>query len=581
MATYHINPNAADNTGSGTASSPKKTLAGITLAPGDVVRFLRGTTYADTFAPTVTGTSANPITYGAYANADGSDNLALPRPIINLTTVVSTYLSANKDFIHYTDLDVRATVAVANDTAVFYLGQNATFKRMRVDTNVGCVAAWNKSNVIIEDCELNGVSHTSTNNNNLITISADNTNIDNIQILRNVLNHKGGGGTSSHIVRAETNSASYALTRLKISGNTALPPGGGEKNPNIDTIGLRLARCPGVMVEKNTINGVLSGAFVSGGGTILTRGTIRKNTFDQCWNFGIHLPGGTRNFLIEKNRCWHPGTNAGASYYGRGIEISSSSGDGQNGGHTIRFNSCCYAKNYGGPDDNATEGVGIGLDDGTDACIVYGNVMAFNEGNGLQHFGGTGTQTGGHVISGNYFESNCSAAFKARRTGGQQLTLFIAHCSFSAHKGKTSYVLNNYFAGTTRAGILETVNCDNNIVKANNIFVDVRYPVCMPNGRGLSYHNLFHKPTATLTMQRYSDVNVNGDGVPLLPALAFTGENDYGFDPQLDARRKPRASSPCIGSGKYFVQAFDYAGLPFKSKPSIGLLEATTIDAGV
>lgn len=578
MTTYHINPNAADNTGSGTAASPKKTLAGITLAAGDKVLFLRGTTYADTFAPTVAGTSSAPITYGAYANADGSDNLALPRPIVTLSAVVSTYASTNKDFINYSDLDVRATVAVANDTAVFYLGQNASFKRMRVDTNVGCLAAYNKSNLVIEDCELNGVSHGSSNNNNLITISADNTHIDNIKILNNVLNHKGGGGSSSHIVRAETNSIAYALTRLVIKGNKALPPGGAEKNPNMNTIGLRLARCPGVVIDNNTINGVLSGAFVSGGSTIISKGKIRKNTFDQCWNFGIHLPGGTRDFIIERNRCWHPGTNAGASYYGRGIEISSSAGDGQNGGHIIRFNSCCYAKNYGGPEDNASEGVGIGLDDGCDTCTVYGNIMSFNEGNGLQHYGGTGTQTGGHVITGNYFESNCTASFKNRRTGGTQATVFNAHCGFNAHKGKTSYVANNYFAGSTKAAISQTATCQNNIVKANNVFEDVPYAICMPSTHGQAYNNLFYNPV--VTGQRYSDVTTTAGGEPTYPALSFTGENDYAFNPLLDSKKRPRANSPCVKAGKYLGQFYDQGGLPFKLAPSIGMYEIVNTDSG-
>lgn len=571
MAAYHINPNAPDNTGSGTAASPKKTLAGITLAPGDKVLFLRGTTYSDTFSPSAPGTAAQPIEYAAYAYADGSDNEALPRPIISRTAPVSTYASANKHYVSYRDLDVRGTLTVANDTAMFYLGMNAQFVNMRVDSNCGAVAVWNSSNVLIEGCELNGVSHTSANTNHVVVISADSTHIDNIKVRRCTLNHKGGGSATSHVMRAETNSVSYDLTRLVIEENVSLPPNNAEKNPNIGTIGLRLARCPGVVVRKNIVRGVLSGVYVNGVNAIITGGRIEDNDFSYCYNFGIHLPGATRNFKIRRNVCWHCGTDAGASYYGRGIEISSAAGQGQNGGHVIAFNSCCYARNWGGPADNASEGVGIGLDDGTDSCEVYGNYCAFNEGNGIQQYGGIGTMTGGHRISGNWLESNCTASFKNRRTGGTTLTNFNAHIGFSAHKGKASYVVNNLFKGATLAGISETTNSDNNLVKANNIFIDVRYPVCMPSGRGNAYNNIYYSPT--VVTQRYSDITVDANGAPTFPALAYTGSNDYGFDPKLDNKGRPKVDSPCIGAGRNVGKFPDLTGRPFALVPAIGPYE--------
>lgn len=573
MTTYYINPSLADNTGAGTTpDTPKKTRVGLNIAPGDVVLYLRGTTCTEEFGPTAPGTAGARILFGAYANADGSDNPALPRPIINVTEPVSTYSRANKDYVDYQDLDIRGTLTVGNNVSMFYLGKTAKMRRVRVETNVGAVSAWNANDVLIEGCELNGVSHASTNNNNLITISSDNTSIDNIRVLNNTLSHKGGGGSNSHVVRVETNSTTYSVTRLVIEGNTALPPNGDEKNPNADTIGLRLARCPGVRVRFNRINGVLSGIYVNGAGAIITKGRIEQNEFNHCYHFGIHLPGATRSFRIMRNKCWYPGSNMGPSYYGRGIEISSSGGQGQNGGHVIAFNSCCYARNWGGPDDNASEGVGIGLDDGTDSCDVYANVCAFNEGNGIQHFGGTGTMTGNHRISGNYLESNCMAAFKGRRTGGTQLTGFNAHISFAAHKGQTSYVVNNYMAGSTLVGISENSTSENILIKANNIFDDVKYPICMPAGRGLSYNNLFR--AVLQTVQRYSNTTQDANGVPTFPALSFTGESDFDFNPMLDAKKKPKIGSPCIGAGRRFGAFYDASGRAFKEVPSIGPYES-------
>lgn len=569
MAITYVNPNVADNTGAGTPAAPKK-LIPTTLAPGDRVRILRGTTYTGNEWTTVAGTAVQHIVFEAYANADGSDNPALPRPIINRTTVVSTYASANKDYVDVYDLDVRGTVAVANDAAMFYAGQDATFRNVRVDTNVGAFSAWNKSNITVEGCEFIGVSHSSANNNNLVTISADNTHIDGIRLLRNTLSHKGGGGTNSHVVRAETSGVAYNLTNLVIDDCIA-PPAVNGRNPNTATIGLRLARCPGVKVRRNQVRGVLAGVFVNGAGAIITGGEILDNDFSDCYHFGVHLPGATRGFKIGRNLCNNAGSNMGPSYYGRGIEISSSGGQGQNGGHEIFKNVAMYARNWGGPQDNGSEGCGIGLDDGTDECYVWGNYMAQNEGNGLQQYGGTGTDTGGHRIVGNYFENNCTASFKNRRTGGTALTAFVADCAFAVHKGRRSLLANNLFKNA-RCGVSESSGNDNILDKANNIFVDVQYPYMLPAGFGNVYNNIFHSPT--VAVQIYSGTTTDANGSPTFPGLGFTGVNDFITDPMLDENNKPRAGSPAIAAGRAMGTYLDYAGEPFRSSPAIGMYES-------
>lgn len=570
MAIIYVNPTVADNTGAGTTASPKK-LIPTNPAPGDRIRIMRGTTYTGDEWTTVPGTAAAHIVFEAYANADGSDNPALPRPIINRTTVVSTYSSNNKDYVDVYDLDVRGTIAtVSNDMSMFYLGSDATFARNRVDTNVGALSAWNKSNITVENCELNGVSHSNANNNNLVTVSADNRHIDNIRFTKCTFNHKGGGGTNSHVVRAETSSVNYNLTNLVLEDNIA-PPGATGKNPNTATIGFRLARCPGVIVRRNQVRGVLSGVFVNGAGAIITGGQILDNDFSDGYHFGVHLPGATRDFKIGRNICNNCGSNMAPSYYGRGIEISASGGQGQNGGHEIFKNVTCFARNWGGPQDNGSEGCGIGLDDGTDTCYVWGNYMADNEGNGLQQWGGTGTNTGGHRIVGNYFENNCTASLYNRRTGGTALSPFYADCAFAAHKGNVSLVANNIFKNTL-CGISESSTNDNITDKANNIFVDVRYPIVMPAGFTRSWNNVFHGPT--VPVQPYSNTTTDANNSPTFPALAYTGVNDYAFDPLLDADNKLKAGSLAIGAGRYMGDYFDYDGQLFKNPPSIGYRES-------
>jgi hypothetical protein len=571
MTLYHINPNASDNTGTGTAASPKKTLSGITLVAGDRVRFLRGTTDTSNVWTTVPGTAAAHIVFEAYANTDGTDNASLPRPIVQRTTPISTYGSGNKNYIDVFDLDFRGDLPVANDTSMIYAGKDATFRNVRVDTNVSAFSSWNNSNVTLENCEFNGVSHSSANNNNLLTIGADNTSIDNIKMLNLTLNHKGGGGTASHVVRADTSSVNYDLTNLVIDGVTAIPPGGAEKNPNTATIGLRLGRCPGVKLRNLDVRGVLSGVFVSGAGAIITGGEIYDSKFPDCYHFGIHLPGGTRGFKIGRNTAWNCGSNMGPSYYGRALEISSSGGQGQNGGHEIFKNSFAYSRNWGGPQDNGSEGCNIGLDDGTDSCYVWGNYIAFGEGNGIQQYGGTGTDTGGHRIIGNYFESNCTASFKNRRSGGTGLTAFNAHCAFSAHKGTPSVVANNVFVGSTLSAISESGDCQNILDKFNNIFVDVRYPITMPPTLSRSANNVFYSRGSMV--RKYSNITLDSNGAPTFPAIAYIGENDFTFDPMLDAEYRPMKGSPVIRAGKNIGSAVDYVGADFDSPPTIGMFE--------
>jgi hypothetical protein len=570
MTIYYINGGAADNTGAGTPASPKKTIP--TLAAGDRVRFLRGSTYTGNEWATVPGTASAHIVFEAYANADGSDNSALPKPIINRTTPAATYSSTNKDYVDVFDLDIRGTLTVANDTSMLYLGSDSTVARVRIDTNVGCIQAYNRSNLMVRDCELNGVSHTNANNNNLLTISADSANIDNVQVLGNVFNHKGGGGTNSHMARCETTSASYTLTNLVMLDNLGRPAGGVEKQVNPTAMGIRAGRCPNAKIYRNTFPGAFVGIFVNGGGGIITGVEVLDNNVQYCYMFGIHFPGGTRDCKIGRNNVSYAGSNlATSSYYGRGIEISSSGGQGQNGGHEIYNNTATYAKNWGGPSDNGSEGCGIGLDDGTDTCYVWGNYIAFNEGNGLQQYGGTGTMTGAHKIVGNYFENNCTAAIKNRRASGTLQTAFIAECAFAAHIGNPSICANNIFKNA-KCGISEAGNNANILDKANNIFLNVQHPISLPAGFTRASNNVFY--SSSPGMVKYSNSDVDANGVPLFSALGYTGVNDYEYDPQLDVDNKLGLTSGAIGAGLYLGTYNDYSGAPFKNPPSVGMYES-------
>lgn len=572
MTTYYVNPTVADNTGAGTTPATAKKLIPTALQPGDRVRLLRGSTYTGNEWTTNPGTAAAHIVFEAYANADGSDNPALPRPIVNRTTVTATYSSTNKDYVDIFDLDVRGTVTAAGDAAMLYLGEGATVRKVRVDTNVGAVAAYNKSNLLVLDSEFNGVSHDATMNNNVVIISADSKNIDNVRVAGCVFNHKGGGGSQSHLLRTDTGSASYTLTNLVIEDNLGRPAAGAEKQPNIYTMGVRASRCPNAKIRRNTFPGAFVGIFCNGGGAMITGVEILDNDLRDAWMFGVHMPGYTRNCKVGRNNVNNAGSNrAEASYYGRGIEISSQGGAGQNGGHEVFQNIACYARNWGGTLDNGSEGCGIGLDDATDSCYVWGNYMAFNEGNGLQQFGNGGTQTGGHLIVGNYFENNCTASFKDRRSGGTAQTRFVADADFAGHLGNPSIIANNLFKNS-KCGICEAPSSANILDKANNVFVNVQRPISMPVGFTRAKNNLFFADQVAMT--KYTQSDMDAGGVPVFSANPYTGIRDFSYDPQLDADNKLALTSQAIGMGAYMGVYNDYSGTPFKNPPSLGMYES-------
>lgn len=571
MTIYYIDPQAATN-GNGTSpATPMNSFVGVVWAAGNRVRIKRGSTFTGVFAPGAAGTSGNPIIIEAYYNADGSDDVVQPFPVLNVTSPLNTYGGGFKDYIEYYHLDIRANLSIANDMAVIFCGHSSVVRRCRITSNVGCIGLYSRNNVSITNNVLDGVTHGTANNNNIIIINSDTAAINNVRVSNNTVIHRGGGSSLSHCIRVE--GSTYAINGLILDYNLITPPAGVQYCTNQATIAMRLTRCPSAVVRWNKSYGMLSGVFVAGGGADVTGMLIERNDFSNMYQFGVHLTKDTHNFTIQYNTCNYNGTNvvnSVLSAYGRGIEISSSGGENATGGHTIRFNTCCYNKNYGGPSDNGSEGVGIGLDDGTINNLVYGNYVAFNEGNGIQLYGGTLTETGGNKIIANYLDSNCTASYTSRRTGGTVRNNFNGHIALANNFGKQTVVANNIFMGPTLCGVTESSNCAN-VVKANNIFYGVRYPISFTTGYNC-FNNVFH--AKDVVMVKYtSGAAYDGAGNPAFTTLAYSGTGDITADPMLDRKYRPLAGSPCIGAGKHVGAFSDYTGRPFKTPTSIGPYE--------
>lgn len=67
--TYYVSNSGSDTNNGTSASTPWKTLSKVnaaTFAPGDQILFQRGSSFYGTLTPNYSGTSGNPITYGAY-----------------------------------------------------------------------------------------------------------------------------------------------------------------------------------------------------------------------------------------------------------------------------------------------------------------------------------------------------------------------------------------------------------------------------------------------------------------------------------------------------------------------------------
>jgi hypothetical protein len=489
MATIYVDPTAA-GPGAGTLASPFKSWTSVTWAPGNTYLQKRNTIYSGVFTLSTSGTQFQRITVGAYYRPDGSDDPAQPRPVIILPPAPTSPANGasisvhnqERDFITYRNLDIRNNAAPeASDVALIWLGHNCIFENNRVASNCGGVYIYGKNSVTVSKCILDVVSCSPAYSNHGILV-AENFRINDIRILNNTIYHRGGGSAASHGVRCETYNSAASITNLVVRGNTISPPPGQNDNANREAIGIYLIHGIAAVIDRNTVTGMLTGIFIGTG----DRNYVGNNNLSRNMNFGLHITGFAKSFTIENNTCNYNGGTLTPTYYGRGIELSSAAGTHAVSEHVIRGNTCRFNYNFGGPADNGSEGVGIGLDDGTSKCSVYGNIVSNNEGNGIQLYGGGDrqrfTDTGGNTITSNRLESNCTYSVLNRRTGGTSPSPFYAHIHLSYIYGTRTIILSNIFSGSTRGGVYRD-STSSNVIVAMNIYLGVPFPLTSVSGK--------------------------------------------------------------------------------------------------
>ncbi|MET1161420.1 MAG: right-handed parallel beta-helix repeat-containing protein [Pseudoxanthomonas sp.] len=475
MATIYVDPSAA-GPGDGTLSNPFTAWTSVNWSPGNTYLQKRRTTYAGVFRPGASGTRQQRITIGAYARADGSDDPSQPRPVILLPSSPVTpqegasiaVFGQERDFITYRNLDIRnPALPEASDVAIIWLGNGSIVENIVLTSNCAGVYVFEKSGVTISACVLDVLSCSAEYANHGILV-AGNTAIDDIRILGNSIVHRGGGSPVSYGIRCEAYRREAPLTRLLVRGNRVTPPPGETYSTNRGAVGIYLVNGLAAQLDRNTVSGMLSGIRISSG----ERNRVSHNNCSANMNFGIHVTGFARSFLIEGNTCNRNGGAASPSFWGRGIELSGAAGPGAVSGHTIRRNTCMFNYNFGGPLDNGSEGVGIGLDDGVLRCAVLSNQLSFNEGNGIQLYGGppgSRPDTGGHTISGNVLNTNCTHAVLDRRSGGSAPSPFYAHIQLATIYGSPSFITSNFMVGPTR-GDVHLDSTSSNVTVRNNIY---------------------------------------------------------------------------------------------------------------
>jgi parallel beta-helix repeat protein len=457
---HYIDP-TVPGPGDGSLASPFRSWTSVSWAPGHTYLQKRGTTYSGVFQVAASGTASQRITIGAYYRSDGSDDASQPKPVIILPGAPTAPASGasiaayrqERDFITYRNLDIRNTAfAEASDAAIIWLGNYCVFENNKLTSNCAGVYIFEKSHVTVSGCVIDAIRNAATYGNQGILIAGSAT-IDDIRLLNNTVYHRGGGTVASHGIRCETYNSAAFLTQLVIRGNRVSPAPGVAYNPNRRAIGIFLVQGDAATLDKNTVTGMLTGIFMNSG----DRSYVGNNTCSNNMNFGIHISGTARSYIIERNVCNSNGGTLSSTYYGRGIELSSAVGQDAVSGHTIRYNTCRFNYNYGGPLDNGSEGIGIGVDDGTSKCAIYGNIVSNNEGNGIQVYGGGDrakwTDTGGHTIDSNKMASNCSYSVLNRRSGGKTPSGFQAHIALAYVYGSPTVVSNNSFSGSTRMAV--------------------------------------------------------------------------------------------------------------------------------
>ncbi|MFK3738020.1 right-handed parallel beta-helix repeat-containing protein [Massilia sp. TN1-12] len=542
----YIDP-SSDTNGNGTLASPYNTWASVPTGAGVVYRQKRGTTWIGAFPSLTSGTGDGKTTVMSYATAD---TLWLPKPIVGIgDTIMPGGLNSPKTFMLWSDLDIRcARSSVTGDTPIMWLGSDVEISDCNLTSNLTALYGEKCSRVkLLRNKIIAATANTSTASINAIVLAGSQALDDNV-IDGNDIIVGDGGPAGAHAVKV---TSGVPITSLRVTNNR-IRTASGQPSPHADKAGIYIGWAAGadlfgpqgtaaatIIVANNDVANLVDGVFLYTSSSVW----VHHNKFDDQGSFGIHVTGNaahpSSSCLIEWNKCRRAGRNL-APFYGRGIELSGGSALNACSNHVVRFNDCSYAKNWGGPLDNITEGVGIGLDDATSDCQVYGNLIRGTEGNAIQFYGGTSApaDTGGHVIVGNFIIDCGLRSWRNRRTA--PVLTGCAAISTSKTQGSRTIIAYNVIIGGT--GGVRFDQSSSNVEIFGNVFhrqtVYAITAASVASIRDNCYDPSIPKQIGNLTM--------DSNGTPTPALLSTGGAGDKTAATLVDDTFAALAGSPLL-----------------------------------
>lgn len=555
MTVYYIDPEGIEPTKAGTLLQPWNTYASLpALSPGDRVLQKQGTVFSGVVTAQQSGTAAAPIVFGVYA--PGGTEITNQIGAATLAGVGSAADNFSSGTVGYVWI---RCFNITNVTAARYgitLGASATTSGCRASycrvngqlSSTAAIQVRTNPSVdphVVEFCE--------ANSNTYGLLFQGGTTGGAVDFHDNVFQRNSESGIRLAISTAGAVTGKINNNDCRYNGTVAAVEG---KGIGIDILsdGTSL-QVVGNNCNDNFTIGIRGGSF-SG---LVNATQILRNDCNRNGAFGIQMGRGA-GFIVSRNSCNYNGANRG-SFYGRGIECFSSNNSFPCGPGVISYNTCIGNLNFGGTLNNGTEGVGIGLDDNHYGLIVKGNVLALNEGSGIQSnpSGALGTS---YIVS-NLLVDNFNVPV-SRVAAGSWVALVCSQIYTSTTEANLK-LLGNTFINSGVPSLLYEISegvsaAASGVAVQNNLFVGAKvalkartsitrtnnaYWSCAVNGQSNTSNTLLSVDASAVT----SDPKLGSDYRPL-PGSPLTGAGAHlGYGSlQRDADGKQRQNPPTIGA---------------------------------
>lgn len=396
-STVFIDPLAGNDSNNGSTPALARLTLPSTLVAGTAYLFRSGRTVSGSITVGQSGTAGNEIVIGVYDPITGA---RVTSRETGLVTVTGGIVLNNRNYV-----------------AVEHLYPQSNNRRIEANST---------DHVQIICCRTNG------GQTGIYSYTQDYLHIDGCLVTgatdTGILIERAGGTTTNNLLIQHC-TVNDNRTGIVVAGDTTvyadchIDNNRLERNRGVDGLNNTKTqiRCFCILTSGSTIDGNIcrEGRYssINVNGDFAVSATydfsIKHNDIRHS-GFGIHINGKIKAtqdapIIIEYNKIRECGSRDGGvthtdpgpvNYYGRSVEIFSASTDAANQPQyvVVRWNDLSYSYNWGGPSANTTEGVGIGFDDYTLDCTAYGNVCAFNEGNGAAPWNNKRSRVFGNVF---------------------------------------------------------------------------------------------------------------------------------------------------------------------------------------